>query len=152
MQLWPQLVFIAALFSSLFCTAVNCYTYRIAYPLWAAVGPAEFPVVHREYMRRLDWIVTIPHIVMFFSAAALVRWHPRFVPIVAASWLFGLVASVIAVSAFAAGPIHSRFTRTGLADSAGLTQLIRISLLRVILMTAACGILFRCLLAGLARG
>jgi hypothetical protein len=147
MQLWPPLFLITAVFSTLFCTAVNGYTYQIAYPLWAVVGPAEFPAVHREYMRRLDWIITVPHIVMFFSAAALIPWHPAFVTTVAASWLFGLEASVVAVSAFAAGPIHSRFTRTGIADPAGLTQLIRISLLRVILMTAACGILFRCLLA-----
>jgi hypothetical protein len=146
----PNVLFVVAFAATIFCTAINCYTYQIAYPLWASVGPEYFPAVHREYLRRLEWIITIPHMVMFFSAAALVFRHPVFIAPVAASWLFGLEAAVVGVSAFAAGPIHSRFTRTGIADATGLAQLVRISLLRTLLMIAACGIVCRCLLAGLA--
>jgi hypothetical protein len=65
-------LFIVVVFSTLFCAAVNAYTYRIAYPLWGFVGQAEFAAVHREYMRRLDWIITVPHVVMFFSAAGTI--------------------------------------------------------------------------------
>lgn len=147
--MWPQIVLIVAVFSTLFCAAVNCYTYQIAYPLWGVIGPTEFPGVHREYMRRLTWIITIPHIVMFFSAAALLLIRPACVSAAAAMWLFVLEALVIGVSAFVAGPIHTRLGQLGVADSTRLTLLIRISLARVILMAAACGVLFRCLLGGL---
>jgi hypothetical protein len=145
----PNVLFLVASAATIFCTAINCYTYQIAYPLWRACAN-DFAAVHREYLRRLDWIITIPHVVMFFSAAALIFWRPVFLAPTAALWLFGLEALVVAVSAFAAGPIHTRFTRTGLADESGLRLLIRISLLRVLLMVAACGILFRCLSEGLS--
>lgn len=143
------MIFLVAVFSTIFCAAVNAYTYRIAYPLWGFVGRAEFAAVHREYLRRLDWIITVPHVAMFFSAALTIRWRPAFVGLAEAILLFGLEAAVVGVSAFAAGPVHSRFTRTGIADDAGLRLLVRISALRVVLMAAACGLVARWMLANL---
>jgi hypothetical protein len=127
--------------STFFCTAVNCYTFRIAYPLWGFVGQDAFAEVHREYMRRLDWIITVPHVAMFFSTALLIAVRPAFVGRMGAMVLFALCAAVVGVSAFAAGPVHDRFTRTGIADAAGLRRLVRISALRVGLMLAASGLL-----------
>jgi len=134
-------VFVATVFSTFFCTAVNCYTFRIAYPLWGFVGQDAFAEVHREYMRRLDWIITVPHVAMFFSTALLIAVRPAFVGRMGAMVLFALCAAVVGVSAFAAGPVHDRFTRTGIADPAGLRRLVRISALRVGLMLAASGLL-----------
>ncbi len=136
-------VFIAVAFSTIFCAAVNAYTYQIAYPLWRFVGRAEFPAVHREYLRRIDWIITVPHVVMFFSAALLVWLRPGFVGLAEAITLFALASVVIGVSAFVAGPVHGRFTRTGVCDEAGLRLLVRISALRVVLMAGACGLVAR---------
>ena len=137
------LLFLVVVFATLFCAAVNAYTYQIAYPLWGFIGRSQFAAVHREYLRRLDWIITVPHVVMFFSSGLMIWLHPSFTSLSETISLFALEAAVVGVSAFAAGPVHGRFTRTGIADEAGLRLLIRISALRFILMTAACGIVAR---------
>jgi hypothetical protein len=146
-----DVLFVVVVFSTFFCAAINAYTYQIAYPLWGFVGRDAFAAVHREYLRRLDWIITVPHVLMFFSAALMIWLRPVFVGLAEAIVLFGLEAAVVGVSAFAAGPIHGRFTRTGVCDETGLRLLVRISALRVVLMAAACGLLVRWLLALLTR-
>ena len=146
-----DVLFVAVVFSTVFCATVNAYTYQMAYPLWAFVGQAEFAAVHREYLRRLDWIITVPHVVMFFSAALMIWLRLPFVDMVEAIVLFGLEAAVVAVSAFVAGPVHGRFTRTGVCDEAGLKLLLRISALRVVLMAASCGLVARWLVAALTQ-
>jgi hypothetical protein len=146
-----DVVFVVVVFATGFCAAVNAYTYRIAYPLWGFVGGEAFRAVHREYMRRLDWIITVPHVAMFFSAAAMIWERPWFVGLGEAVVLFGLEAAVVGVSAFVAGPVHGRFTRTGVADEAGLRLLVRVSALRVVLMAGACGLVARWLWVGISR-
>jgi hypothetical protein len=133
-------LFVAAALSTIFCTAVNCYTYRLAYPLWSFVGKAEFRTLHREYLRLLSPVITFPHIVMFFASAGLLWQRPASLSLAAAAALFVLDAGVVVVSAFWAGPIHSRFERTGTADENGLRTLIQISLLRSGMMLAASSI------------
>ncbi len=130
-------LFALTLFSTLFCTAVNAYTLCLAYPLWRAVPPSAFGAYHREYLRRLSPVITLPHVVMFFSSALLLYRHPSYFGLRDAVLLFALEAVVVAVSAFAAGPIQSRFERTGRLDAPGLALLLRISTLRTILMLAA---------------
>ena len=133
----PGIVFALATFSTFFCTAVNAYTLRLAYPLWRAVPPEAFAALHREYLRRLTPVITLPHVVMFFSSALLLHWRPPSFRLRDAVLLFTLDAGVVAISAFAAGPIHSRFERTGSLDAPGLTLLLRISALRTAMMLAA---------------
>lgn len=130
-------LFLLAAFATIFCTAVNCYTLRVAYPLWRWVGPAEFGALHKAYLRLLGPVITFPHIVMFLASGALLRWRSGFFPLRSAICLFVLASLVIAVSAFWAGPIHSRFERAGAWDERGLRTLIRISVLRSVLLLAA---------------
>ena len=132
-------MFLVAGLSTVFCAAVNCYTWRIAYPLWGFCG-AEFSVVHREYLRRLGPVITGPHVVMFFASLGLVWRRPGFMSVAQAWWVFGLDAAVVVISAFVAGPVHSRFERGGL-DAAGLARLVRVSAWRSGLMLGACGVL-----------
>ncbi len=131
---------LTAAFATFFCTAVNCYTLRLAYPLWRWVGRAEFGALHKAYLRLLSPVITFPHIVMFFASGALLRWRPGWVSFTEAAWLFALDAGVVAVSAFWAGPIHSRFEHAGVADEPGLRRLIQISALRSVMMLAASGL------------
>ena len=126
----PGCLFALATFSTFFCAAINAYTLRRAYPLWRAVPPEAFAALHREYLRRLTPVITLPHVVMFFSSALLLRWHPSSFPLGDAILLFTLDAAVVAVSAFAAGPIHSRFERSGRLDAPGLARLLQLSALR----------------------
>ena len=141
------LLFLAAAFSTIFCAAVNCYTYRIAYPLWRSVSKADFPVLHAEYLRRLTPVITLPHVVMFFSSGALIWWRPIWLGRLDAVGLFTLDAAVVVVSAFAAGPIHDRFTREREIDEAAFRRLMGISALRVSLMLTASALLGKIVLA-----
>jgi hypothetical protein len=120
---------------------VNAYTLQVAYPLWRVVGAAEFPAVHREYLERLWPVITLPHVVMFFASAGLIVWQPGFVPRGEAIAVFVLVAGVVGISAFVAGPIHGRFAQTGVMDAAGYRGLIAISAVRVVVMVGACAVL-----------
>ena len=141
-----QFIFVATVFSVFFCTAVNAYTLQLGYPIWAFVGREAFATVHREYMQRLNWVITAPHVLMFFSSALLIWLRPACVESREAIALFGLCTVVILVSASIAGTVHGRFDRAGVLDDAGLRLLLQVSALRVVLMLAASGVVARWLL------
>jgi hypothetical protein len=136
------LIFVVALFATVFCAAINAYTYQVAYPLWRSVGAAELPALHREYLRRLWAVITLPHIVMFFASAVLVWRRPTFMPLWTAVLVFALEAGVVLVSAFAAGPIHTRITKLGVLDDRGYGGLMSLSAMRVVMMALASGLMF----------
>jgi hypothetical protein len=137
-----RVIFVVAMFATLFCAAVNAYTYQVAYPLWRSVGAAELPALHRDYLRRLWPVITLPHIVMFFAGAALVWRRPAFMPLWTAVLIFALEAGVVLVSAFAAGPMHARITKLGVLDDRGYRGLMSISAMRVVMMALASGLMF----------
>jgi hypothetical protein len=134
-------VFLVTVFATVFCTAVNAYTYQVAYPLWRHVDGA-LPGVHREYLRRLWPVITVPHVVMFFASGALMFLRPASIAAWCAVPVFCLDAAVVVVSAFAAGPIHDRITRMGVMDDRDYRGLMRISAARVVMMALSCAILF----------
>jgi hypothetical protein len=136
-----RIVYVVAMMAMVFCAAVNAYTLQVAYPLWRVVGAGEFGAVHREYLRRLWPVITVPHGLMFLATAGLIWVRPGFVPRGEAVGLFLLAAGVVGISAFVAGPIHGRFERTGVLDAAGYRVLMAVSVARVVMMVAACGVL-----------
>ena len=135
------LLFAVAVFSTFFCAAVNAYTWRIGYPLWWLVGRTEFGALHREYLRVLNPVITVPHVAMFFATGALLWRRPSLLPFWAAAVVFGLATLVILLSAFVAGPVHDRFGRNGAVDAAGMRLLIVISAWRTVLMLGASAVL-----------
>ena len=72
-------VFGVSVFANVFCSAVNLYTWRLGYPLWGFAG-AEFSAVHREYLRRLTPVITVPHVIMFLASWASVWWRIAAMP------------------------------------------------------------------------
>lgn len=136
-----RVMFLVTVVATLFCAAVNAYTYQVAYPLWKTVGAADFHALHQTYLERLWPVITLPHVVMFFASAGLIGWRPDFVPRGEAVVVFLLAASVVGISAFVAGPIHGRFEQTGVLDAPGIRSLVAISAVRVVMMTAACAVL-----------
>ena len=132
-------LFSVNLFANVFCAAVNCYTWRLGYPLWREAGP-QFGRVHRTYMARLTPVITMPHVVLFFASLTYALWRPAaFSPWLA--WLvLALDTAVIAVSALIAGPIHTRFTQAGF-DEAALRVLLRVSAFRSGALLLACALL-----------
>ena len=144
-------LFALAAFSTVFCAAINAYTYRIAYPLWQWVGQQSFPALHREYLRRLTPVITVPHVVMFFSSGLLLWLRPPYLAPWQAGLLFALDAGVVLVSAAAAGPIHTRFERERTLDPVAFARLLRISALRTGMMLAACVLLLQVLVSALSH-
>ena len=142
-------LFAISLAANVFCLAVNAYTWRLAYPLWAFAGDA-FPRVHREYLARLTPVITVPHVLLFFaSLGAAIR--PIFGIARWSSWLvFGLDAAVVVVSIAVAGPVHDRFTRCGF-DPAGLVRLVHVSAWRTVALGAACAMLLWRVASNLTR-
>lgn len=138
--MWVKGLFVVVCGSTVCCGAVNFYTWVVGYPLWRYVGAEDFGSLHKEYLRRLWPVITLPHVVMFFASAALIRWRPGFVGGASAAAVFGLDAGVVAVSALVAGPVHSRFERTGVWDAAGMRRLMAVSALRSGMMVVACGL------------
>jgi hypothetical protein len=134
-------MFLTTVVATVFCAAVNAYTFQVAYPLWRFVGAGSFRAVHQEYLERLWPVITVPHVVMFFASAGLMWWRPAFVPKGEAIAVFMLAAGVVGISAFVAGPVHGRFEQTGVADEAGMRALIGISAARVVMMVGACAVL-----------
>ncbi len=148
---WTVWLFLTATFSTIFCTAVNCYTYRLAYPLWRWVGPQDFGTLHKDYLRRLGPVITAPHVVMFFASGMLLRWRPPFFTLTSAIALFTLDAGVVLISLLAAAPIHNRLERTGTLHDAGLRRLVSISAARSLMMLAASAITLYSIASALAR-
>jgi hypothetical protein len=146
-----RLMFLTTVVATLFCAAVNAYTYQVAYPLWRFVGAGTFKEVHQAYLELLWPVITLPHVVMFFASAGLIWWRPSFVPRGEAIAVFVLAAGVVGISAFVAGPIHGRFEQTGMADEAGMRALIAISAARVGMMMVACWVLGVGMLRGWGR-
>lgn len=138
-------LWIASLAATMICFAMNVYTWRVAYPLWRFVGDKNFAAVHREYMQRLDLVITGPHVFMFFASAVLLRVRPEWYSLTEAEIVFALETMVILVSAFVAGPIHSRFTKNGVVDEPGMIKLVRISVFRSVLMMIASGLMLNIL-------
>jgi hypothetical protein len=132
-----NLLFALAFLSTVFCLAINAYTFQIGYPLWKLVRPEEFAALHKAYLRQLTWVITAPHILMFFTCGALMFWPPRFMTRGAAALVCAATWSVVALSAFVAGPIHDRFARQGRIDDAGFARLLWVSALRQACMIAA---------------
>jgi hypothetical protein len=147
-----DVVFVVAMFATVFCAAVNGYTYQVAYPLWRSVGEKELAGMHREYLRRLWPVITVPHVVMFFASGALIWLRPAFMPLWTAVLVFALDAGVVVVSAFAAGPIHDRITKLGAMDETGYRGLMSISAMRVVMMALASGMMFAVMLRAIVQG
>ena len=140
-------VFGLSFLANVFCAAVNVYTWLLGYPLWGFAG-AGFGAVHREYLRRLTPVITVPHVVMFFAGWAGVRWRLAAMPLWASFAVAGLDTAVIAFSVLVAGPVHDRFARAGL-DAGGLRTLVRVSAWRSGMLAASCGLLLSVLVRSL---
>lgn len=144
-------VYVVTLLATVFCAAVNAYTLQVMYPVWRVLDAPNFAALHRDYLERLWPVITLPHVVMFFASMALMVMRPWFVTRSEAIAVFALDAGVVVVSAFLAGPIHTRFEQQGVADAAGLHALLVISAVRVVMMVAACWVLVVAMMRPMSR-
>jgi hypothetical protein len=135
------LVLVVAAASTFFCLAVNAYTWRIGYALWPLVRAEDFGAFHAAYLRKLNSVITVPHVLMFFSCGALVWGRPAWLDRRMALAVCLLTWSVVGISAFVAGPVHDRFVRQRSIDERGFRRLMRVSAVRTVMMLIASGLL-----------
>jgi hypothetical protein len=109
------------------------WTIRVlVYPQFAAVGPAEFAAYERLHQRRVSFAVG--PLFAFFGVSALAALVVC--PGVASGVAAGCFAAILAVTAFAAVPLHRRLT--GGFDQAAHRRLVIVDSVRLGLAVAAC--------------
>jgi len=106
----------------------------VLFPLWAKVGPAEFPAYHRSHFHRIFGVIFVPMALSALSSVLL--W--LFPPAGARSWLIyaGLgLQGVLFASLFYWIPLQTRIEREG--NTAPLMrQLVTTHWTRVLNITA----------------
>jgi hypothetical protein len=46
-------VYLTTLIATLFCAAINAYTYQVMYPVWRTLDEPNLVALHRDYLDRL---------------------------------------------------------------------------------------------------
>ena len=119
-----------------YATALGWQAQLVSYPLYRAVGDAEFPAYHRQYDRAIPLVVVVPGFVSFLGAAAFPWTRPADVPRSAAAVVaLGGVVSIASTVLWAI-PMHDRLDAAGRSD-ATVDSLLRANLLRTVALTAS---------------
>ena len=109
------------------------WTIRVlVYPQFAAVGPDEFAAYERFHQRRVS--IAVGPLFAFFGGSALAALVVG--PGVASGVAAGCFAAILAVTAFAAVPLHRRLTDG--FDAAAHRRLLVVDSARLALAVAAC--------------
>jgi hypothetical protein len=126
--------FIITLALTLYMTGMIWSMQVLEYPLFALVGPKEFPAYHQRHNQALPIFVILPSIAAFVSAIALIFTRPArlplWSPIVIAVLDFVVIIATIAREA----PLHAKLDRAG-QSSTVIQQLVRGNWIRTVLWT-----------------
>jgi hypothetical protein len=107
----------------------------LEYPLFALVGPNEFPAYHRRHNRGLPFLVILPSLAAFASAVVVIFTRPAPLPlwaslVVAVLDLFFIIATVVQEA-----PLHAQLDREG-SQAPLMRQLVVGNWIRTVLWTA----------------
>jgi len=117
-----QGLLIAHFLGAVVMTAVIWFVQLVQYPMFARIGPLEFPAYATEYQRRVGWIVIGPMLLEVATAVGLVIWHSSFASrpamiaaliLLGVAWLFTFFVQV---------PIHERLRLA--KDEAAIHRLV----------------------------
>jgi hypothetical protein len=130
-----MVAFIVTLGLTLYMTGMTWSMQVLEYPLFALVGPKEFPAYHRRHNRGLPAFVILPSLAALVSAVALIFTRPARLPLWASVVVAAIDLAVVAVTAAREAPLHARLDREGYAEPV-IRQLVRGNWIRTILWTA----------------
>jgi hypothetical protein len=119
---------------SLYMTGMIWSMQVLEYPLFALVGPKEFPTYHRRHNGALPFLVIVPSLVAFVSALALIFTRPARLPLWATIVIAGLDLIVIIVTALREAPLHAKLDREG-ASPLVVRQLVQGNWARTVVWT-----------------
>ncbi len=116
----------------------------LVYPQFALVQAVGFPAYERSHQRRISLVVGPLFGAMALTTAGLLFLSPAGVPWWGAAGAAALLASILAVTAFLAVPLHGRLA-TGW-DPGAFRSLLRVDLVRALI--ASVNVLLAAWLAG----
>ena len=131
------LIFVVVLAATLFNNGIQAYIHFEAYPLFAYVGRGEFSTYLTEYERRLTIPLVLPYLVTVLSNIALLFLRPDDVPLIGVVVVLILNLAVSITTLMLANPVYNQIKQGGVADSAAMSRLMNINLLRLVLSTLA---------------
>jgi hypothetical protein len=129
---WLNLVGLTAL--TAYSTALGWQAQLVSYPLYRAVGPAEFAAYHQRYNEAIPFVVVVPGFLSFLACVAFLWTRPADVPRAAASVVSGAGAVAIASTVLWAIPMHDRLDEIG-QSAVTIDSLLRANLLRTLALT-----------------
>ncbi|SHN57122.1 hypothetical protein SAMN05660350_00751 [Geodermatophilus obscurus] len=133
---WRQLNLAGLTALTAYSTALGWQARVVSYPLYRAVGDAEFAAYHRQYNEAIPPVVVMPGFASFLAGAAFYWTRPPEVPppVAAVVSVAGLVS--IASTVFWAVPMHDRLDEAG-RSPATVDSLLRANLLRTAALTGS---------------
>ncbi len=133
---WRQLNLAGLTALTAYSTALGWQAQVVSYPLYRAVGDAEFAAYHRQYDEAIPLVVVAPGFASFLAGAAFYWTRPPEVPrpVAAVVSVAGVVS--IASTVFWAIPMHDRLDRVG-RSAATVDSLLRANLLRTAALTGS---------------
>ena len=130
-----MVAFIITLGLTLYMTGMIWSMQVLEYPLFAQVGPKEFPAYHRRHNQGLPFLVILPSLAAFASAIALIFTRPARLPLWSSLVVAALDLLVVGVTVVREAPLHSRLDREGYSAPV-IHQLVQGNWIRTILWTA----------------
>ena len=129
MNFWFLLLTLAF---TLYMTGVIMSMQLLEYPLFALVGPKEFPRYHAFHNRSLPVLVLLPTLLALLSSILLLWIRPSSAPL----WLAILVvvceAGIVASTAASQAPLHGKLDRDGFSAEV-IATLVRTNWIRTAL-------------------
>jgi hypothetical protein len=106
----------------------------LEYPLFALVGPKEFPAYHRRHNRGLPFLVILPSLAAFASAVVLIFTRPARLPLWASIVVSVLDLLIIIATVVREAPLHAQLDREGY-QAPLIRQLVQGNWIRTVLWT-----------------
>jgi hypothetical protein len=106
----------------------------LEYPLFALVGPREFPAYHRRHNRGLPFLVILPSLAAFASAVVVIFTRPARLPLWATLVVAVLDLLIIVATVALEAPLHARLDREG-SQALLIRQLVQGNWIRTVLWT-----------------
>ena len=129
-----MIAFLITLALTLYMSGMIWSMQILEYPLFALVGPKEFPEYHRRHNRGLPFLVIIPSIGAFVSAVVLIFTRPARLPLWSTIVIAVLDLFIIAATAVREAPLHAQLDREGYSPTV-IRQLVLGNWIRTLLWT-----------------
>lgn len=140
-RIWTLTV-IAAL--TAYSSGVSWQAQFVSYPLYEAMGAADFPAYHLAYNAAIPAVVIVPGFLSFLGGIAFFWTRPAGVSKTAAAVVASCGLGSLLVTVLWAIPMHDQLDRIG-QDATTIGSLLQANALRTGFLSLATVVLFGCL-------